>query len=399
MGAMVIGIGIAVVLVGIAAGFNGLAIYQSSFGNTLVVLAGFAFVGGLLLVALGLILRALVRIEDRLAGAVHFEPEDEDLIDVAETVAEDAAPSTPPAIVPPPVPPARPSAAVVATMATAAVAPVVESARLGGDTAAPSPADEGFRIDTGRFADALRAPDPRTPEPRLSEPRIPEPERPTPNRMPDLRAGAASVPEARSTVAPEPVAPAPDLSGMRAAAPPPLELPDDPIVSEAAAPSRPAGLPSWFRRREPAIPPLPAETLEAPAPDLQVKPAAPELRHSFTATDDEDPFRSMQAPREEPASFAGLSRPAEEEADASPTPELASEPVGGETAEGTEPAAPEIEPQGGQPAILKSGIIAGMAYTLYADGSIEAELPDGVIRFSSIQELRDHVSGAVQRQG
>jgi len=33
-----------------------------------------------------------------------------------------------------------------------------------------------------------------------------------------------------------------------------------------------------------------------------------------------------------------------------------------------------------------------MAYTLYSDGSIQAELPDGVLRFSSLQELRDHVS-------
>jgi hypothetical protein len=45
-----------------------------------------------------------------------------------------------------------------------------------------------------------------------------------------------------------------------------------------------------------------------------------------------------------------------------------------------------------EPTVLKSGIVGGMAYTLYSDGSIQAELPDGVLRFSSLQELRDHVS-------
>ena len=42
-------------------------------------------------------------------------------------------------------------------------------------------------------------------------------------------------------------------------------------------------------------------------------------------------------------------------------------------------------------AILKSGVIDGMAYTLYADGSIEAKLPQGTVRFGSIAELRAHI--------
>jgi hypothetical protein len=43
------------------------------------------------------------------------------------------------------------------------------------------------------------------------------------------------------------------------------------------------------------------------------------------------------------------------------------------------------------PAILKSGVVDGMAYTLYADGSIEAQLPQGTVRFGSIAELRSHI--------
>ena len=42
-------------------------------------------------------------------------------------------------------------------------------------------------------------------------------------------------------------------------------------------------------------------------------------------------------------------------------------------------------------AILKSGMIDGMAYTLYADGSIEAVLPTGTVRFASIDALRFHL--------
>ena len=42
-------------------------------------------------------------------------------------------------------------------------------------------------------------------------------------------------------------------------------------------------------------------------------------------------------------------------------------------------------------AILKSGVVDGMGYTLYVDGSIEAELPQGTLRFASIEELRSHL--------
>jgi hypothetical protein len=59
-------------------------------------------------------------------------------------------------------------------------------------------------------------------------------------------------------------------------------------------------------------------------------------------------------------------------------------------------APPEIPepPAASQPravAILKSGVVDGMGYTLYVDGSIEAELPQGTLRFASIEELRSHL--------
>ncbi len=72
-------------------------------------------------------------------------------------------------------------------------------------------------------------------------------------------------------------------------------------------------------------------------------------------------------------------------------------------AQGTE-AAPDSHPAPAEPrpataehpapaavSILKSGVVEGMAYTLYSDGSIEAQLPQGMLRFGSITELRSHI--------
>lgn len=53
----------------------------------------------------------------------------------------------------------------------------------------------------------------------------------------------------------------------------------------------------------------------------------------------------------------------------------------------------EPEPQKARsPAVLRSGVVDGMGYTLYVDGSIEAELPQGTLRFASINELRSHLA-------
>ena len=54
------------------------------------------------------------------------------------------------------------------------------------------------------------------------------------------------------------------------------------------------------------------------------------------------------------------------------------------------PVAPPTEDQ---PAVtvLKSGVVDGMAYSLYSDGSIEAQMPEGMMRFASIDELRAHL--------
>jgi len=41
--------------------------------------------------------------------------------------------------------------------------------------------------------------------------------------------------------------------------------------------------------------------------------------------------------------------------------------------------------------VLRSGVLDDMTYTLYSDGSIEAQLPEGILRFGSIAELRNYL--------
>jgi hypothetical protein len=54
-------------------------------------------------------------------------------------------------------------------------------------------------------------------------------------------------------------------------------------------------------------------------------------------------------------------------------------------------AHPEPAANRAAPTVLKSGVIEGMAYTLYSDGSIEAELAQGSMRFDSIPALRAYL--------
>lgn len=53
---------------------------------------------------------------------------------------------------------------------------------------------------------------------------------------------------------------------------------------------------------------------------------------------------------------------------------------------------PAMPAESDRTSILKSGVIDGMAYTLFADGSIEAELPQGTLKFGTIEQLRDYLA-------
>ena len=133
--------------------------------------------------------------------------------------------------------------------------------------------------------------------------------------------------------------------------PPPVDL------SEPAFPP-----PAARRNAEPAseVPPW----LSSPAPQPQERPAPKSY------------FDEMWPAETKPANA-----PLTEQANPEPPPPAAA----------PEPPAP---PPTEEPAvaILKSGVVDGMAYTLYVDGSIEAELPQGTLRFASINDLRSHLA-------
>jgi hypothetical protein len=163
---------------------------------------------------------------------------------------------------------------------------------------------------------------------------------------------------------PEAVEEAPPVPPPFAAMPPAGAEPSEP----AFASKPPAGF-NGSGAEERAREPLPAWLSAPPPPPPPVAPRAPEE-----------------------ASFEAVWPAAEDRAARWPANEEA-EPMA------ATPTAPEVEPEVAAPqpaserrtAVLKSGVVDGMAYTLYVDGSIEAELPQGTLRFASINELREHL--------
>jgi len=203
------------------------------------------------------------------------------------------------------------------------------------------------------------APKPR-PEAPVREPRVAEP----PAAAVDVSAAAierlrSSIPRAdRPKGEPSVVAEGEEvpLSPNGGHAPPPPRLPEPRVEPRVTAADRPV-----------------AATVET------VKPS----RLDFL-------FRSRQA-RPEPR-MAEPRLEARPPAVAPPAPPVPAAPVVHAPAV-AEPVRAETPPaaEAQTPAILKSGVVDGMAYTLYADGSIEAKLPGGTVRFGSIAELRAHI--------
>ena len=226
---------------------------------------------------------------------------------------------------------------------------------------------------------------------------------------------------AQGLVAPSPVPDALESSlaqrGMTAGARlpfPPRPKPDvGAPLAEPSAPSsaaaRPAGAPPddlpapRLRNPDvPVMPPPPADRVPARphigAPRFgesvdQAKPAVPPLRRDAARPGSFDtmwpseptvPKSSLRAePKAEPKAEPAAEIKPERSARAEPT---------------SPPAAPAVSTPPHQEdgelravAILKSGVVDGMGYTLYVDGSIEAELPQGTLRFASITELRGYL--------
>jgi hypothetical protein len=153
--------------------------------------------------------------------------------------------------------------------------------------------------------------------------------------------------------------------------------------SGATAPYQPTDRP----RAEPAMP-EPRVTAEERAGGAVEALKASRLDFLFRSK----PQRPVPQPENFDAIWPADSRPsrnAPPAAEPQPTPQPVERPTSiASPAQDSppQPAAPEAPP-----AVLKSGVVDGMAYTLYTDGSIEARLPQGTIRFGSVAELRAHI--------
>jgi hypothetical protein len=215
----------------------------------------------------------------------------------------------------------------------------------------PEPLEAGPRLPDPRLPDSRaeqRLPDPRPPDPRQAEPRAPEPRAPEPRPADPAAAievSGSALERLRSSVRPDRVVAngedVPLSPNGHGAERKPEPRPEPEVRSGGSDGGKEPRLDFLFRPKVPPRPPQQGEQFDA------------------------------MWPKRRPG-------------DQSKPDEVARQPSAG-----AEPPRAEREPR--SVAILKSGVVDGMAYTLYADGSIEAQLPHGTVRFGSIAELRAHI--------
>ncbi len=123
---------------------------------------------------------------------------------------------------------------------------------------------------------------------------------------------------------------------------------------------------SWFGHAN-----APASGTGKPPPAAPEVPAAPQLDLTPLTRVPEEPRVAVPPPLAAPP------------APKPPAPPLRLPP---------KPAAPATAATTPDATVYKSGVIDGMAYTLFMDGSIEAELPQGKVRFASVDELQKYLT-------
>lgn len=179
---------------------------------------------------------------------------------------------------------------------------------------------------------------------------------------------------------PKPAVREPHPAGARVAVPPPA--PDEQRAAQSFAPTFAPTLPN------PDVPPV---TLEddvslSPREPTALSPFPPRVGERPPGRDNGSLFDTMWPPA---ARIPQAAKPGEPER--GPESDRTTSEYEGAEGPSAEPALP---PSGAEPAkvaVLKSGVVDGMAYTLYVDGSIEAELPQGTLRFASIDDLRSYL--------
>ncbi|MEJ2625702.1 MAG: hypothetical protein P8Z80_14510 [Pseudolabrys sp.] len=195
----------------------------------------------------------------------------------------------------------------------------------------------------------------------------------------------------------EPLAAAPSLPNPDV--PPMAAFPEAPEEASVSPPPPFRAPPPVAEPAEAALPPPPPSGNGAEGGALAFEPEPepePEPLPAWLS-----PPRMPEPPQPlEPANFESVWPPVKERAGDQPMAGDNAPDVRRETHEEPAPApaaaaepATESEPPAERRsvAILKSGVVDGMGYTLYVDGSIEAELPQGTLRFASINDLREHL--------
>jgi hypothetical protein len=334
-------LGLLIAAAGIATTFYGIAISEFTLGPTLIIAGTTALTGGLILIGLSAVVTELGRVTEglktRVARAAGRALETQE--PVVQPVAQQAAQAAPPAIASP-----APAAAASARPAQANV---------------PAP---------------LRA----MPQAPMREARPPEP------RPPESHPAAPSAVEVSAAA----------IERLRSSIPRERSRPESPVVADVeGVPLSPNGA------HHQAAPQRPSRVEAAPEPKVSAQERAGGAGVEAKGSRLDFLFRAKAArPAPQAENFEtiwpGEARPASDTpAEPAPQPrydqiERRSDypaPVQNRRAE----PPPDDEPHAAT--ILKSGVVDGMAYTLYSDGSIEAKLPNGTVRFGSIAELRAHI--------
>jgi hypothetical protein len=346
MGIIFVILGAVTTVIGVVMVASGVPVREFSFGNTLIVAGTVAGVGGLIVVAVGAAILQLRQIAESLQARLPASGRGNDL---SEMLASGGRSVTPPARAPLP-PKMKPT----------------EPSERGFDPPVfGTDAEEGSR---NPFAPMTREESPvpaeleDAPPPPLS--RAPSFAPPAMQSAPSRQAGLAPAPPPRQGgFAQRPGEPPFDAF----AEPAPSAMPSAPMLPKMDPPNLPPPRPEPRDGGWRAPPPQPPRSPEPKAQDAK----------GFDTM-----WSGQRAPKPPIAKPPG-SPPMP------PRPEMP--PVETRQPDMLPRAEPQMRPETQAAAILKSGIVDGMGYTLYVDGSIEAELPQGTVRFASIADLRSHL--------
>lgn len=174
-------------------------------------------------------------------------------------------------------------------------------------------------------------------------------------------------------------------------APQPGDAPRAPVAAKGT-------LLGWFGRPKVAAEPLAGSRTQAPRTQAAVPQNGTQNGVSANAPAVDlgalaRPPEPLQAPEPFP-SIVTRAVPAAPPIAAEPAPAgMAPPPVRPAPRPAPPPAPKPAAPQNGTAAttVYRSGVIDGMAYSLFMDGSIEAELPTGRARFGTIDELQKYL--------